>query len=137
LHQRIKKTQIFNRDALKFIRAIDSPATFFYVDPPYVNTDQGHYSGYTEEEYLKLLETLENLKGSFILSGYETGLEPKHWKKYTFQTTTLSASYKKRKERGARVEVLWLVDHNGGIEDEKYRKIYAKEEFQKIWPFEK
>jgi len=50
---------------------LSSPQSFFYIDPPYVGTDQGHYPGYTIDDYVKLLELIRNIQGSFILSGYD------------------------------------------------------------------
>lgn len=57
-------------DALKFIDQFDSPQTFFYVDPPYPGTDQGHYAGYAQEEFDALVDKLKNIQGSFLLSCY-------------------------------------------------------------------
>lgn len=57
-------------DANEFIRRQDSPDTFFYVDPPYINCRQGHYQGYGESEYTDLLTTLAKCRGKFLLSSY-------------------------------------------------------------------
>jgi DNA adenine methylase len=48
----------------------DTAGTFFYLDPPHVGTDQGHYDGYTQEDFNALLETLVNIKGRFLLSSF-------------------------------------------------------------------
>lgn len=68
--ERLKKVQIENNDALKVIDRCDSDETFFYIDPPYPNSDQGHYTGYTMEHYKELLVKLSKIKGSFLLSSY-------------------------------------------------------------------
>lgn len=57
-------------DAIKFIDQFDSPQTFFYVDPPYPGRHQGHYSGYSQEEFDALVDKLKNIQGSFLLSCY-------------------------------------------------------------------
>lgn len=57
-------------DGLKFIDQFDSPQTFFYVDPPYPGTDQGHYAGFTQENFEDLINKLKNIQGSFLLSCY-------------------------------------------------------------------
>jgi thymidylate synthase len=49
---------------------MDTPETFFYIDPPYVGANQGHYGGYTQEYFDELLEMLSKIKGKFILSSY-------------------------------------------------------------------
>ena len=48
----------------------DDNSSFSYVDPPYIGANQSHYSGYTEEDYQKLLTTLSKIKGKFLLSSY-------------------------------------------------------------------
>ena len=70
LTERIKYTQIEQNDALKVIRSRDREDAFIYADPPYINTDQWHYGGYTLEHFNNLLKTLEQVKGKFLLSSY-------------------------------------------------------------------
>lgn len=50
--------------------AYDSPDTFFYLDPPYVSSEQGHYRGYTKGNFDELLAVCQNLQGKFLLSSY-------------------------------------------------------------------
>lgn len=70
LSNRIDLTQIECNDAIYLIERLDSPGTFFYLDPPYVNSDQGHYGGYTQEHFNRLLDALSKIKGKFLLSSY-------------------------------------------------------------------
>jgi DNA adenine methylase len=67
---RLRKVQIECCDALKVIASRDIGDAFFYLDPPYVGADQGHYDGYTQEDFDALLNILEGLKGKFLLSSY-------------------------------------------------------------------
>jgi DNA adenine methylase len=60
----------YSCDAVRLIKSRDVPDGFFYLDLPYVGTDQGHYDGYTQEDFDLLLKTLETLKGKFLLSSY-------------------------------------------------------------------
>jgi DNA adenine methylase len=68
--ERLRRVQIECCDAIRIITSRDVPDGFFYLDPPYVGADQGHYDGYTQEDFDALLSTLESLKGKFILSSY-------------------------------------------------------------------
>ncbi len=68
--ERISLTQIENNNALQVIKSRDTPQTFVYADPPYHNACQGHYKGYTQADYIDLLEVLKNMKGKFLLSSY-------------------------------------------------------------------
>jgi DNA adenine methylase len=67
---RLQNTQIECRDALRVIESRSVPDAFFYLDPPYVGTDQGHYDGYSQADFDALLRLLEKLKGKFLLSSY-------------------------------------------------------------------
>jgi DNA adenine methylase len=67
---RLQQVQIECCDALRIIKSRDTADTFFYLDPPYVGSDQGHYDGYTQEDFNTLLETLANIKGKFLLSSF-------------------------------------------------------------------
>ena len=70
IHNRLKNVQISCRDALKVIPERDSTDSFFYIDPPYPGTYQGHYTGYSFKDLYNLLIVLSDIKGKFILSNY-------------------------------------------------------------------
>lgn len=76
-------------DALTIIQQLDSPQTFFYCDPPYPNTDQGHYDGYTVKDFQALVEVLNQCQGSFLLSNYEQPSVniPDDWERFEFDAT--------------------------------------------------
>lgn len=67
---RLQNVQIECADALRIIRSRDTGKTFFYCDPPYYNSDCGHYDGYTIEDFGMLLESLAKIEGKFLLSSY-------------------------------------------------------------------
>ena len=67
---RLSKVEIFNRDALDVIKLKDGEDSFFYIDPPYVSSDCGHYSGYSMDNFIELLDLLSIIKGKFLLSSY-------------------------------------------------------------------
>lgn len=67
---RLAEVNIECNDALKVIKAYDFAGAFFYIDPPYFNSDCGHYRGYSEGDFRNLLELLSGIKGRFLLSSY-------------------------------------------------------------------
>jgi DNA adenine methylase len=67
---RLQRVQIECCDALRIIRSRDMEEAFFYLDPPYVGTDQGHYDGYSQEDFDRLLGLLESMQGKFLLSSF-------------------------------------------------------------------
>jgi DNA adenine methylase len=70
LADRLKRTTVENDDAVKVIMRYDCDHAFHYVDPPYFNSDCGHYSGYNQMDFERLLNSLQNVKGKFLLSSY-------------------------------------------------------------------
>jgi len=91
---RLQDAQIECADALYIITSRDTDRSFFYCDPPYFNSDCGHYDGYSIEDFEKLLKTLAGIKGKFLLSSYQWSLE-------SGVTVNKKSGYMKRK-----VEVL-------------------------------
>lgn len=67
---RLQNVQLECCDALRVIRSRDTKDTFFYLDPPYVGTFLGHYDGYDQDDFDKLLEILAAIKGKFLLSSF-------------------------------------------------------------------
>jgi DNA adenine methylase len=93
---RLQEVQIECCDALRIIQSRDTPETFFYLDPPYVGTDQGHYDGYMQEDFDNLLGLLESIKGKFLLSSYRNKslkefTERNGWYKQEFKMTSSMA----------------------------------------------
>ena len=74
LSERLEYVTLECRDALKVIEKWDAEDTFFYIDPPYIGAHQGHYSGYTDDDFQQLLEILASLKGMFLLSSYQSDM---------------------------------------------------------------
>ena len=70
LKARIETVQLECRDAIDVIKGRDREDTFFYIDPPYYNSNMGHYGGYTLANFKELLSLLSKLKGKFLLSSY-------------------------------------------------------------------
>jgi len=108
---RLEQTQIESNDACTVIGSRDAVGAFHYVDPPYYNSNMGHYSNYSKADYVRLLETLSNVKGKFLLSSYPSDILDEYiirntWYTKTF-TKTLSASKGiSGQKRKTKVEVL-------------------------------
>lgn len=107
--QRLKDVCIHNKDAIEVIKYYDSDRTFFYLDPPYVNTAMKFYEGYSIDQYMELIETLKQIKGKFLLSGYANEYVPSEWKYLTYETVCHSRKVEKKlgQTKPARTEYLW------------------------------
>jgi DNA adenine methylase len=67
---RIQNVQIECTDALRIINGRDYKDAFHYCDPPYFNSDCGHYDGYSKDDFESLLQLLSRVEGKFLLSSY-------------------------------------------------------------------
>ena len=67
---RLQSVQLECTDALRVIMSRDTPDSLFYCDPPYFNSDCGHYDGYSLKDFEELLTLLSRIQGKFILSSY-------------------------------------------------------------------
>lgn len=134
--ERMQVVHIENDDAIACIKRWDSPQTFFYCDPPYVGTDQGHYKGYAEEHFKQLCETLDQAQGSFLLSSYANEFTEKHvksdWKRFDFESYCSaigrvggdkSKKFEIDKEDLKRVETVW----------KRLNKTPVREEIQELY----
>lgn len=69
--ERLQRVMIYEMDAIKFIRQMDSPETLLYVDPPYCHSTRSttRYSKeFTEHDHLA--DVLADCKAKVVLSGY-------------------------------------------------------------------
>jgi len=109
---RLAEVFIESLDALEILKKYDSPQTFFYCDPPYPGTEQGHYKGYTVEHFNALVDALENCQGSYMLSCYDAeGLRaPRDAERIEIQTTSSAARQSNNK---ARIEVVYRREAKG------------------------
>lgn len=95
--ERLSHAQIEHSDACKVLELYDTEDTFHYVDPPYIQTNQGHYDKYTETDYERLLDTLAKVKGKFLLSSFPSDLLDEYIKKYGWHTKQFSKTLSARK----------------------------------------
>lgn len=87
--ERLRYVQIECTDALRIIRIRDTLETFHYYDPPYFNADCGHYDKYDINDFEALLNTLENIKGKFLLSSYASDMLSSYSKRNQWFTKKL------------------------------------------------
>jgi DNA adenine methylase len=71
-HRRLAKVVIENKDFEKLIRQYDRPVSFFYLDPPYFDTEKYYKNvgegGFQKEDHIRLRDTLLGIEGKFLLS---------------------------------------------------------------------
>ena len=104
LADRLERTQIECKDALQLIKSRDIRGSFFYIDPPYLAADQGHYKGYAEDDMEALLKVLSGIKGKFLLSNYSSRLLLRYVKRNGWYTKKVKL--KAVNKSGRKIEIL-------------------------------
>ena len=112
--ERFAGVLIENRPAVRVMLQHDTPATLHYVDPPYVHSTRDKSASsrnyyrheMTDEEHVKLLDTLKVLSGFVVLSGYENEIYNDHLTEWTqYQTIARIAAHR---GTAIRKECVWL-----------------------------
>lgn len=65
---RLNKVIIENNDFGKLIKTYDMEKALFYLDPPYYDAEKYYPDRFQPEDHIRLKESLEHIKGRFILS---------------------------------------------------------------------
>ena len=121
--ERLQSIHVSCEDALRCLDRWQSPQSLFYCDPPYPGSNQGHYEGYSTDDWIALCDKLDSIQGSYILSNYPQEYEPKSAQQRIEISAAMSASGKGRvgsdrskkatqEQQGytKRNEVLWICD---------------------------
>lgn len=104
---RLQNVQLECADALYIIKSRDQVGSFFYCDPPYFNSNCGHYDGYSAEDFEALLKALSGLRGRFLLSSYPSDLLWRYAKEMGWYVRTVEQRVSVNKGYGKRkVEVM-------------------------------
>ena len=113
---RLRDVQLDNRDWTEVLEKYDTPSTFFYLDPPYLPSTRssgGYWHDMSEFEHEVLVETLLDIEGKVLLSGYPSKLyerlERRGWSRQDIETTCYSAHRGEGTdtEKLKRTECLW------------------------------
>lgn len=69
LCRRLENVTVENDDALRIISRYDCTGAFHFVDPPYINSDCGHYEGlFGPDDMQRLIDLLAGVQGKFMLT---------------------------------------------------------------------
>jgi DNA adenine methylase len=115
--KRIEDVHVSCEDAIKCVERWDSPQTLFYCDPPYPNSNQGHYAGYTLDDWQRLCDALDNCKGSYVLSNYAQPIQPQSAQQRLELKARMSAANGKDRTSAntERIEIVWTCDRSAGM----------------------
>lgn len=115
--ERIRHACIESLDAIACIEKYDSAETCFYVDPPYPGTNQGHYRGYSQDDFDALMGALKSCRGSFVLSCYANESVPDDWTMHQFdRKCSVGGERVGKKHSTRRTECVWVVDRSDNFD---------------------
>lgn len=124
IHERLRKVIIENLSWEHIFEDFDRPEAVFYCDPPYlaVNSARTYSHEMTEEDHIRLIETIRSTQGFVALSGYENGIydgysfwdsrieigEVQTFKVYAYNERNNREMYKNEKTDHKAKEILWI-----------------------------
>ncbi|MDL2291560.1 DNA adenine methylase [Bacteroides sp. OttesenSCG-928-F21] len=112
---RLEHVTIESRDALEVIATYDCPDAFHFVDPPYINSDCGHYEGsFNEANMESLLQLLERVQGKFMLTMFPLPMIAEYaakngWIIHRIERTISASKTSRRKQEE------WMVCNYEGV----------------------
>jgi DNA adenine methylase len=108
VHKRFRTVNVENASWEAILNRYDAPDTVFYLDPPYMDTDQAAcYGQHTmkHDEHRHLIDVIQTLKGCVVLSGYANPLyDSIEWDKRVTTNAYVSVGMEARKAE----EVIWV-----------------------------
>lgn len=102
--RRLDSVTIENIDALELIKKYDVSNAFHFVDPPYINSDCGHYEGlFSNDNMVELLELLSSIKGKFMLTMFPLDVirqyaDDKGWIVHKIERTISASKTSRRRQ---------------------------------------
>jgi len=117
IHERFKKVQIENQPWERCLSDYDSEETVLYLDPPYIDSDQGVYKHImNHQDHRQLLDTVFSLKGFVAISGYSNPVyDEREWDEVYEWDSFIS---------------IQSISSHGNKSDEHNKRSHAKE---KLW----
>jgi DNA adenine methylase len=113
IHKRLSEVYIDNLDFRKLIANWDRPDTFFYLDPPYVASSRksgGYMFEMTDKDHNDLIDILLNIKGKWLLSGYDNNIYNSRLSDFyrqDFNSFANSLRYRDKNNCPERTETVW------------------------------
>lgn len=115
---KLEHAQILNRDAVDVIKTTkNAKNAFYYLDPPYINTQYGsQYAPYSESDYRVLLDTLSNTDNKFMLSSYpnpilQEYIEHNNWRVKSYTKLLVAGIVKQGNTRTATKTELLVMNY--------------------------
>lgn len=103
LANRLSNVQLESNDGVRVILSRDSVNAFHFIDTPYPGSNQGHYSGFSDSDFERVLMSCEQITGKFMLTMFPHDILQKYINKHGWNvkeiTRTISASKTSRRKQ--------------------------------------
>jgi len=106
----LEHSTIESDDAFSIIRRYDCSNAFYFLDPPYVGSDMGHYSGmFNEQSLTELLELCSTIKGKFMLTMYPNELIKEFADRFGWKIQEIERQVSACRAEYRRRQLEWIV----------------------------
>lgn len=97
IRERLKNTIIENNTVFDIIRRYDRETTFFFLDPPYINT-MGYKNKFSIDDHEILRDLLKEIKGKFLLTVNDCEEAREIYKDFIIENVKVGYSVARKKE---------------------------------------
>lgn len=104
--ERLKNVVIENKDFENLIKVYDRPKALFYLDPPYVGTENVYDGQFNMEDHIRLRNSAASIKGKFILSYNDCELVRRLYSDFKIRETARNNNISNKKENATYQEVI-------------------------------
>jgi DNA adenine methylase len=95
--EQLKGAIITNQDYENIVKKYDGTHTFFFIDPPYENTDRHFgYAQSTDFDFDRLVDVLKGIKGNFLLTINDSPHTRQLFKDFTIKPVDVPSSWANR-----------------------------------------
>jgi len=112
VHARMMRVVLLCEDAIDTIKSQDGPNTLFYIDPPYLHSTRVSTEVYThemtEDDHKEMLNTLNQVTGKVIISGYPSDLYETYLKGWRTHDINMPNHVAGGKSKRRMIERLWM-----------------------------
>ncbi|GHT01575.1 restriction endonuclease subunit M [Bacteroidia bacterium] len=106
----LEQTTIECDDAFAIIRRYDCPDAWFFIDPPYVGSNMGHYSGmFNEQNLIELLDMCTGLQGKFMFTMYPNDTIKEYAEKHNWTIHRVNRLVSACKAEARRMQEEWMI----------------------------
>ena len=110
--RRLQNVVIECRDYMEVLELNDSPDTFFYIDPPYMNTDDALGISWNYEQHKKLASAVSKLEGKWLITYNDHPDIRRLYSSYKIEKITIPRSAVHPKHSGVREPITHLLIMN-------------------------